>query len=206
LNRIGVEVVVPEGEGCCGALVHHMGREHDALDAARRNVDAWTRQIDAGGLDAIIITASGCGTTIKDYGYMLREDPAYAEKAAHVSAIAKDITEYLASIEMPAPVNGADLVVAYHSACSMQHGQKITTQPKDVAQGGWLYRQGSARGPSLLRFGRHLQHHAARDRPDASRPQGQEHRADKAGPDRHRQYRLHDPDRRRHRHPDHSHG
>jgi len=130
LNRIGVEVVVPEGEGCCGALVHHMGREDDALDAARNNVDAWTRQIDNGGLDAIIITASGCGTAIKDYGYMLREDPAYAEKAAHVSAIAKDITEYLASIEMPEPVNGANMVVAYHSACSMQHGQKITVQPK----------------------------------------------------------------------------
>lgn len=130
LNRIGIEVVVPEGEGCCGALVHHMGREHDALAAARTNVDAWTRQIDKGGLDAIIITASGCGTTIKDYGYMLREDPAYAEKAAHVSAIAKDITEYLATIEMPPPVNGANLVVAYHSACSMQHGQKITVQPK----------------------------------------------------------------------------
>jgi len=130
LNRIGVEVVVPEGEGCCGALVHHMGREHDALDAARNNVDAWTRAIDNGGLDAIIITASGCGTTIKDYGYMLREDPAYAEKAATVSALAKDITEYLASIEMPEPVNGANLVVAYHSACSMQHGQKITVQPK----------------------------------------------------------------------------
>jgi len=130
LNRIGVEVVVPEGEGCCGALVHHMGREHAALDDARNNVDAWTRVFDNGGLDAIIITASGCGTTIKDYGYMLREDPAYADKAARVSALAKDITEYLASIEMPPPVNGADLVVAYHSACSMQHGQKITVQPK----------------------------------------------------------------------------
>jgi len=130
LNRIGVEVVVPEGEGCCGALVHHMGREHAALDAARTNVDAWTRQIENGGLDAIIITASGCGTTIKDYGYMLRDDPAYADKAARVSVLAKDITEYLAGIEMPPPVNGADLVVAYHSACSMQHGQKITVQPK----------------------------------------------------------------------------
>ena len=130
LNRVGVEVVVPEGEGCCGALVHHMGREHDALAAARQNIDAWTRAIDQGGLDAIIITASGCGTTIKDYGYMLREDPAYAEKAKRVSALAKDITEYLATIEMPAPVNGAGLVVAYHSACSMQHGQKITVQPK----------------------------------------------------------------------------
>lgn len=130
LNRVGVEVVVPEGEGCCGALVHHMGREHDAMEAARRNVDAWTRAIDNGGLDAIIITASGCGTTIKDYGYMLREDAAYAAKAARVSALAKDITEYLAGIEMPAPVNGAGLVVTYHSACSMQHGQKITVQPK----------------------------------------------------------------------------
>ncbi|MDP3526371.1 MAG: glycolate oxidase subunit GlcF [Hoeflea sp.] len=130
LNRIGVEVVVPEGEGCCGALVHHMGREHDALDAARKNIDAWTRQIDRGGLDAIIITASGCGTTIKDYGYMLREDPAYAEKATRVSGLARDITEYLATLELPVPINGAGLVVAYHSACSMQHGQKITVQPK----------------------------------------------------------------------------
>ena len=130
LNRIGVEVVVPEGEGCCGALVHHMGREDDALEAARKNVDAWTRAIDNGGLDAIIITASGCGTTIKDYGYMLREDAAYAEKAERVSALAKDITEYLASIEMPAPVNRSNMAVAYHSACSMQHGQKITVQPK----------------------------------------------------------------------------
>ena len=86
--------------------------------------------IDNGGLDAIIITASGCGTTVKDYGYMPREDPAYAEKAATVSALARDITEYLASIEMPEPVNGANLIVAYHSACSMQHGQKITVQPK----------------------------------------------------------------------------
>ncbi|PWW01580.1 glycolate oxidase iron-sulfur subunit [Hoeflea marina] len=130
LNRIGVEVVVPEGEGCCGALVHHMGREGDALEAARKNIDAWTRLIDNGGLDAIIITASGCGTTIKDYGFMLRGDAAYAEKAARVSALAKDITEYLATIDMPAPVNGAGLVVAYHSACSMQHGQGITLQPK----------------------------------------------------------------------------
>jgi glycolate oxidase iron-sulfur subunit len=180
LNRIGVEVVVPEGEGCCGALVHHMGREHDAMDAARRNVDAWTRQIDAGGLDAIIITASGCGTTIKDYGYMLREDPAYAEKAAHVSAIAKDITEYLASIEMPAPVNGADLVVAYHSACSMQHGQKITTQPKALLKAAGFTVKDPPEGHLCCGSAGNLQHHAARDRPDAARPQGQEHRAHQA--------------------------
>ena len=129
LNRLGVEVVVPQGEGCCGALVHHMGREEQALTAARRNVDAWIAAADAGGLDAIIITASGCGTTIKDYGHMLRLDPAYAEKAARVSGLAKDITEYLASLDLPRQ-DTKDITVAYHSACSMQHGQKITMAPK----------------------------------------------------------------------------
>jgi glycolate oxidase iron-sulfur subunit len=132
LTRIGVEVVVPHGEGCCGALVHHMGRDEESMAAARRNVDAWTREIDNGGLDAIVITASGCGTTIKDYGHMLQHDPAYAEKAARVSALAKDITEFLASIELLAPSIEPGLVVAYHSACSMQHGQKITNQPKQL--------------------------------------------------------------------------
>ncbi|SFB08726.1 glycolate oxidase iron-sulfur subunit [Rhizobium sp. NFR07] len=129
LARFGIEVVVPEGEGCCGALVHHMGRENEALDFARRNVDVWTRQIEKGGLDAIIITASGCGTTIKDYGHMLRLDPAYAEKAARISALAKDITEYLATLDL-LPQEPKRLTVAYHSACSMQHGQKITMAPK----------------------------------------------------------------------------
>lgn len=132
LTRLGVEVVVPQGEGCCGALVHHMGREEAALDAARNNVDAWTREIKRGGLDAIIITASGCGTTIKDYGFMLRLDPAYADKAAQVSALAKDVTEYLAAMDLPEPVAASGLAVAYHSACSMQHGQKIVRQPKDL--------------------------------------------------------------------------
>ncbi|MEM9999824.1 MAG: glycolate oxidase subunit GlcF [Pseudomonadota bacterium] len=130
LNRLGVEVVVPEGEGCCGALVHHMGREEEALDAARRNVDAWMRVMAEGGLDAIIITASGCGTTIKDYGHMLRLDPDYAEKAARVSDLAKDITEYLGQIDLPAPETVPSVKVTYHSACSMQHGQKITDLPK----------------------------------------------------------------------------
>lgn len=132
LNRLGVEVVVPEGEGCCGALVHHMGREHAALEAARRNVDAWMRVAENDGLDAIVITASGCGTTIKDYGFMLRLDPAYAEKAARVSALAKDVTEYLAALDLPEPQNRPGLTVAYHSACSMQHGQKISLQPREL--------------------------------------------------------------------------
>jgi glycolate oxidase iron-sulfur subunit len=132
LNRLGVEVVVPKGEGCCGSLVHHMGREEEALAAARRNVDAWTAEIENGGLDAIVITASGCGTTIKDYGFMLRTDPAYAGKAARVSALAKDVTEYLATLDLPEPAMRPGLTVAYHSACSMQHGQRIVRQPKEL--------------------------------------------------------------------------
>ena len=98
---------------------------------AKANIDAWMREIEGGGLDAIIITASGCGTTIKDYGHMLRDDPAYAAKAARVSALSKDITEVLADLALPeAPPQG--LTVAYHSACSMQHGQKITDAPKKL--------------------------------------------------------------------------
>ena len=130
LNRIGVEVVLPQGEGCCGALVHHMGKEDAALDFARANVDAWMREVDGEGLDAILITASGCGTTIKDYGHMLARDPVYAHKAETVSALARDVSEYLAEIELPEPATRPGLAVAYHSACSMQHGQQIIFQPK----------------------------------------------------------------------------
>ena len=132
LARHGVEVAAAKGEGCCGALVHHMGREAAALDFARANVDAWTREIEAGGLDAILITASGCGTTIKDYGFMLRGDPAYAAKAAHVSGLAKDITQYLAATGLNVPTIATGQTVAYHSACSMQHGQQIRDEPKTL--------------------------------------------------------------------------
>ncbi|WP_230531224.1 glycolate oxidase subunit GlcF [Microvirga roseola] len=132
LNRHGIEVVLPKGEGCCGALVHHMGRDEESHAFAKRNIDAWIAELDGGGLDAIIITASGCGTTIKDYGFMFREDPDYAEKAARVSAIAKDVTEYVTTLDLMEPVRETDLVVAYHSACSMQHGQAIRTEPKTL--------------------------------------------------------------------------
>ncbi len=142
LTRCGIEVVQPAGEGCCGALVHHMGKEEAALDSARRNVDAWMAEIEKGGLDAIIVTTSGCGTTIKDYGFMLRLDPVYAQKAARVSALAKDVSEFLADIELPQPVLRTGLTLAYHSACSMQHGQKITRQPKDLLhKAGFVVRE-----------------------------------------------------------------
>ena len=130
LNRVGYDVSFANGEVCCGALVHHMGREAAALEAARRNVDAWTRE---GDITAIIVTVSGCGTTLKDYGFMLREDPAYAEKAARVSALAKDISELLSDVALPKG-NGRSLTVAYHAACSLQHGQKVTDAPKKLLE------------------------------------------------------------------------
>jgi len=130
LNRHGVEVVIPHQTGCCGALVHHMGKEADALESARRNIDGWMREDDLGGLDAIIINASGCGTTVKDYGYMLREDETYAEPAARFSAITRDITEFMNTHGLLPATRDADLTVAYHAACSLQHGQKITQAPK----------------------------------------------------------------------------
>ncbi|PCI04028.1 MAG: glycolate oxidase iron-sulfur subunit [Hyphomicrobiales bacterium] len=130
LSRIGVEIVVPAKEGCCGALVHHMGREDASLAAARNNIDAWWHEIENGGLDAIIITTSGCGTAVKDYGHMLRLDPVYAEKAKTIASLAKDITEYLSSRELDKNEKGRKLKLAYHSACSMQHGQKIKDEPK----------------------------------------------------------------------------
>lgn len=132
LTRHGIEVVRPRGEGCCGALVHHLGYEDQALNAVRRNVDAWTRELENRGLDAIIVTASGCGTTIKDYGFMLRDDEAYAQKAARVSALARDISEFLYELPLEEAVRTTGQVVAYHAACSMQHGQQIGDQPKSL--------------------------------------------------------------------------
>lgn len=141
LNRNGIEVVLAAGEACCGSLVHHMGREHDAFGFVRNNVDAWTREIEGEGLDAILVTASGCGTTIKDYGFMLRTDPAYQEKAARVSRLANDISEYLVKIGIKPPAVPSGIKVAYHSACSMQHGQKIERQPKELLAGaGFIVR------------------------------------------------------------------
>jgi glycolate oxidase iron-sulfur subunit len=131
LNRCGVEVVIAQGEACCGSLVHHMGREQEALAQAKNNIDAWTREIDGEGLDAILVTVSGCGTTIKDYGFMLREDAAYAGKAKRVSSLARDISEYLATLKLPV-ANAPPLTVAYHSACSLQHGQRVVREPKEL--------------------------------------------------------------------------
>lgn len=132
LARRGVDVVVAAGAGCCGALVHHMGREEEALNQARRNVDAWYKENEREPVDAIIINASGCGTTVKDYGHMLRGDEQYAEKARLISDLTKDVSEFIVDYELGPPKRYSSLRVAYHSACSLQHGQRITEEPKEL--------------------------------------------------------------------------
>lgn len=132
LTRHGIEVVLVRDEQCCGALTHHLGNDQDALARARANITAWQKEAAGEGLDAILVTASGCGTVIKDYGYLLRENRAFAADAAKVSALAKDITEYVAGLELEQVARQDNIVVAYHSACSLQHGQKITSLPKEL--------------------------------------------------------------------------
>ncbi|MEQ1672691.1 MAG: glycolate oxidase subunit GlcF, partial [Hyphomicrobium sp.] len=130
LARGGVDVIVSAGAGCCGALTQHIGMEDQAITSAKRNVDAWSKEIERGNVDAIIVNASGCGTTVKDYGHLLAGDPDYAERAALISSKAKDITEFLSSHDIGAPKRWSSLKVAYHAACSLQHGQRVTWQPK----------------------------------------------------------------------------
>ena len=131
LNRLGAEVVIPRGSGCCGALTHHLGDEAPALALARANIDAWERALaEEGGIDAIVANASGCGTMLKDYGFLLRTDPDYAERAERIAALARDVSEVIAELGLPPPKEPSGLRVAYHSACSLQHGQKIEREPK----------------------------------------------------------------------------
>jgi glycolate oxidase iron-sulfur subunit len=133
LARRGVDVEVAPNAGCCGALVHHMGMEAAGQAMARRNVDAWVKLMArTGPVDAIVINASGCGTTVKDYGHLLKRDPKYAEAAAKIAAMTRDVTEFLATYDMGPPKRWSSLRVAYHSACSMQHGQRITDEPRQL--------------------------------------------------------------------------
>ena len=130
LRRFGCEVVVAEGAGCCGALTHHMGRGDESHATAAKNIRAWCAEMDGQGLDAIVINTSGCGTTVKDYGHMFRNDP-LAEDAARVSSLAMDISELLMQLDLPEGTD-KELTVAYHAACSLQHGQQIKTHPKTL--------------------------------------------------------------------------
>ena len=131
LTRHGVEVVNVAGSGCCGSSVLHIGENERAIVLAKANIDAWLREADGAGLDAIVINASGCGTTVKDYGHMLADDPVWKLKAERVAKLAKDITEVMAEIGL-ANVTPKPLTVAYHAACSMQHGQKLIEPPKKL--------------------------------------------------------------------------
>ena len=133
LNRLGVEVVVAPGSGCCGALNHHLGQHAAAMDYVRANIAAWTTEIEGKGLDAIIINTSGCGTVVKDYGFLLRtaEEPLRSQ-AQRISALALDISQFLARIGYAPTRQNPGLTVAYHAACSLQHGQSITLEPKEL--------------------------------------------------------------------------
>ena len=130
LTRHGCEVTVAARAGCCGALTHHMGQEESAHAFAKANIGAWNALYGGKGPDRVVINASGCGTTVKDYGYMFRTDPAWAEPAARVSTATRDISELLTELGLQKPAQPSGLVVAYQSACSLQHGQKVTTAPK----------------------------------------------------------------------------
>jgi glycolate oxidase iron-sulfur subunit len=130
LTRLGVEVVIARESGCCGALNHHIGQHDRALALARANIEAWSREPD---LDAIVINASGCGTTVKDYGFMFRSEPEpIRQKAERIAAKAADITEFLTRFGYDPTRESPGLTVAYHSACSLQHGQQITAPPKTL--------------------------------------------------------------------------
>ena len=130
LTRMGVEVVVAKGAGCCGALTHHMGHHDAAMASARANIAAWTAEAEGEGLDAIVVNTSGCGTTVKDYGFMFRTDPAWRERAERVSSLAVDISELLTRLNYASTRAAPGLTVAYNAACSLQHGQKIVGEPK----------------------------------------------------------------------------
>ena len=131
LTRHDIEVVNVAGSGCCGSSVLHVGRNEEAVELAKRNITAWLKEIDGAGLDAIVINASGCGTTVKDYGHMLADEPEWREKAEQVGRLAKDVSEVMAEVGL-ANVTPQNLTVAYHAACSMQHGQKLIEPPKKL--------------------------------------------------------------------------
>ncbi|MBL4907284.1 MAG: hypothetical protein JKX94_07525, partial [Sneathiella sp.] len=130
LTRHDVEVIIPKSAGCCGALSLHMGDEGPAKILAKKNIQAWHEEASGDGLDAIIINTSGCGTTVMDYGHLFANDPDLSIKAKVVADLAQDITVFMSTIELKAEKFQSDLRVAYHSACSLQHGQRVTDAPK----------------------------------------------------------------------------
>ena len=134
LDRLGIRLVRPPGQGCCGAVSHHLSASEEALEFMRRNIDAWWPHIEAGA-EAIVISASGCGVMVKEYGELLQSDPHYAEKARRVAELARDPVEVLRE----EPLERIGLVppaepVAYHSPCTLQHGQKLGGAVEELLQ------------------------------------------------------------------------
>jgi len=124
----GCDVIVPQAQGCCGALSIHAGREDEGLRYARRLIDAF----EAADVEQIVVNVAGCGSTMKEYGHLLRDDPAYAERARRFSAKVRDVSEALAELEPQAPRHPIELRVAYHDACHLSHGQGVRKQPRAV--------------------------------------------------------------------------
>ena len=163
LARRGVDVEVAPNAGCCGALVHHLGREPAAVAMAKRNVDAWSRLMERGDpIDAVVINASGCGTTVKDYGHMLKYEPAYAERAAEISGMTRDITEFLANSTWGRPSGGRRCAWRITPPARCSTASSVVDEPKKLLRDAGFVVEGRARGASVLRLGRHLQHAAAR--------------------------------------------
>ncbi|RMF37317.1 MAG: glycolate oxidase iron-sulfur subunit [Alphaproteobacteria bacterium] len=129
MTRHGAEVVIARGAGCCGTLAHHMGRTDEGRETAARNIRAWIAEDARAPLDAVVINTSGCGTTVKDYGHIFAGHPLAAE-AARIAGLARDISEVMQELGLHDAGNAPRLRVAYHAACSLQHGQKITEAPK----------------------------------------------------------------------------
>ena len=130
LARHGFDVEIAANAGCCGALVHHLGREAEAITFVKRNVDAWAKVMSRGPAEAVIINASGCGTMVKDYGHMMHRVAGYAERARKISEMTRDVSEFLYEADLGPPKRWSSLRVAYHSACSLQHGQRVHDEPK----------------------------------------------------------------------------
>lgn len=131
LDAAGIQTVIAAGEGCCGAVKFHLNDQDGGLAQMRANVDAWWPYLGAGGVEAIVINASGCGATVKEYGHLLRHDPAYAERAARVSALARDLSELLPDMlpalaeRLAGRIDAPKALLAYHPPCTLQHGQKL---------------------------------------------------------------------------------
>ena len=133
LNRHGVEVVVSQNIRCCGSLNHHLGKNEDANQDFVNNINTWHDEYIKGNLDAIISNTSGCGTTMKDYGFIFRNDNKLKKKAKKISELTKDVSEFLfQNLKLNIKKKSKKYRIAYHSPCSMQHGQKIHNQPIEL--------------------------------------------------------------------------